>query len=75
MGFFFFISHSPKQSKLQKLCHQQFEYRDGQIISLAAPQLVLGVRGPDLHSGMEVVLVEKKANDGHQRWMHKEGSR
>ncbi|KAK1335852.1 hypothetical protein QTO34_003650 [Cnephaeus nilssonii] len=35
-------SHSPKRSKLQKLCHQQFEYRDGQIISHAAPQLVLG---------------------------------
>ncbi|XP_054581665.1 doublecortin domain-containing protein 1, partial [Eptesicus fuscus] len=68
-------SHSPKRSKLQKLCHQQFEYRDGQIISHEAPQLVLGVRGPDLRSGMEVVLVEKKANDSHQRWMHKEGSR
>ncbi|EPQ11954.1 Doublecortin domain-containing protein 5 [Myotis brandtii] len=68
-------SHSPKRSKLQKFCHQQFEYRDGQIISHVAPQLVLGVRGPDLRSGMEVVLVEKKANDGHQRWMHKEGSR
>ncbi|XP_022362915.1 uncharacterized protein LOC111149926 [Enhydra lutris kenyoni] len=68
-------SHSPKQSKLQKLCRQQFEYRDGQIISCAAPQLVLGVRGPDLRSGTEVVLVEKKADDNHQRWMHKKGSR
>ncbi|EQB79180.1 hypothetical protein CB1_056579055 [Camelus ferus] len=68
-------SHSPKQSKLQKLCHQQFEYRDGQIISYAAPQLVLGVQGPNLRSGMEVVLVEKKADDSHQRWMHKEDSR
>ncbi|XP_054441943.1 doublecortin domain-containing protein 1 [Pteronotus mesoamericanus] len=68
-------SHSPKQSKLQKLCRQQFEYRDGQIISYASPQLVLGVQGPNLHSGMEVVLVEKKANDSHQRWMHKEDSR
>ncbi|XP_072615133.1 doublecortin domain-containing protein 1 isoform X3 [Vulpes vulpes] len=68
-------SYSPKQSKLQKLCHQQFEYRDGQIISHAAPQLVLGVQGADLRSGMEVVLVEKKADDSHQRWMHKEGSR
>uniref|UniRef100_A0A673TVL5 Doublecortin domain containing 1 n=1 Tax=Suricata suricatta TaxID=37032 RepID=A0A673TVL5_SURSU len=68
-------SHSPKQSKLQKLCHQQFEYRDGQIICHAAPQLVLGVRAPDLRSGMEVVLVEKKVDDSHQRWMHKEGSR
>uniref|UniRef100_A0ABI7Y7Q3 Doublecortin domain-containing protein n=1 Tax=Felis catus TaxID=9685 RepID=A0ABI7Y7Q3_FELCA len=68
-------SYSPKQSKLQKLCHQQFEYRDEQIICHAAPQLVLGVRGPDLHSDTEVVLVEKKVGDSHQRWMHKEGSR
>ncbi|XP_053755833.1 doublecortin domain-containing protein 1 isoform X1 [Panthera pardus] len=68
-------SSSPKQSKLQKLCHQQFEYRDEQIICHAAPQLVLGVRGPDLRSDTEVVLVEKKVGDSHQRWMHKEGSR
>ncbi|XP_057173224.1 doublecortin domain-containing protein 1 [Ursus arctos] len=68
-------SHSPKQNKLQKLCHQQFEYRNGQIISCAAPQLVLGVRGPDVRSGVEVVLVDKKVDDCHQRWMHKEGSR
>lgn len=60
---------------MQKLCHQQFEYRDGQIISHAAPQLVLGVQGPDPRTGMEVVLVEKKVNDNHQRWMHKDGSR
>lgn len=60
---------------MQKLCHQQFEYRDGQIISHVAPQLVLGVQGPDPRSGMEVVLVEKKVNDSHQRWMHKDGSR
>ncbi|KAJ8796015.1 hypothetical protein J1605_002777 [Eschrichtius robustus] len=68
-------SHSPKQSKLQKVCHQQFEYRDGQIISYASPQLVLGVQGPNLRSGMEVVLVEKRADDGHQHWRHKEDSR
>ncbi|XP_057604238.1 doublecortin domain-containing protein 1 [Hippopotamus amphibius kiboko] len=68
-------SHSPKQSKLQKFCHQQFEYRDGQIISYAVPQLVLGVQGPNLRSGMEVVLVEKKAVNSHQHWVHKEYSR
>lgn len=68
-------SRSPRQSKWQKLCHQQFEYRDAQIISHAVPQLALGVPGPDLHSGTEVVLVEKKADDGRQRWMHKKGSR
>ncbi|XP_035885068.1 doublecortin domain-containing protein 1 isoform X3 [Phyllostomus discolor] len=68
-------SPSPKQNKLHKICNQQFEYRDGQIISYASPQLVLGVQGPNLHSGMEVVLVEKKANDSLQRWIHKEDSR
>ncbi|XP_014639212.1 PREDICTED: doublecortin domain-containing protein 5 [Ceratotherium simum simum] len=68
-------SRSPRQSQLQRLCHQQFEYRDGRIISQAAPQLVVGVQGPDLHAGMEVVLVEKKADDSRQRWMHKEDSR
>ncbi|KAI5131756.1 Doublecortin Domain-Containing Protein 1 [Manis pentadactyla] len=67
--------HSLKHSQLQKLCRQQFKYRDGHIISHATPQLVLGVQGPNLHSGMEVVLVEKKVNDSHQCWMHKEDSR
>ncbi|XP_049746760.1 doublecortin domain-containing protein 1 isoform X4 [Elephas maximus indicus] len=68
-------SHSPRQSKLQKLCHQQFEYRDGQIINHAAPRLVLGVRDPNLRSGTEVILVEKKSGDSHQCWIHKESSR
>ncbi|XP_072873618.1 doublecortin domain-containing protein 1 isoform X2 [Chlorocebus sabaeus] len=68
-------SCSPKHSKLHKHCHQQFEYRDGQIISLAAPQLVLGVQGPSLRSGMEVVLVEKKSDGSNQRWIHQEDSR
>uniref|UniRef100_G1S880 Doublecortin domain containing 1 n=1 Tax=Nomascus leucogenys TaxID=61853 RepID=G1S880_NOMLE len=68
-------SCSPKHSKLHKHCHQQFEYRDGQIISHAAPQLVLGVQGPNLRSGMEVVLVEKKSDGSHQHWIHQEDSR
>ncbi|KAG8510757.1 Doublecortin domain-containing protein 1, partial [Galemys pyrenaicus] len=68
-------SHSPKQNKLQKFCCQQFEYREGQIISHAAPLLVLGVEGPNLRSGMEVVLMEKKADNSHQHWIHKEDSR
>ncbi|XP_035302749.1 doublecortin domain-containing protein 1 isoform X1 [Cricetulus griseus] len=68
-------SHFPKHSKLKKLCRQEFEYRDGQIISLGAPQLVLGVQGSKLRSGTEVVLMEKKSNDGHQHWTHKEESR
>ncbi|KAM4846117.1 LOW QUALITY PROTEIN: doublecortin domain-containing protein 1 [Thomomys bottae] len=68
-------SHSPNHSKLQKSYNQQFEYRDGQIISHAVPQLVVGVRGPDIRSGMEVVLMVKKSNDNHQHWIHKEESR
>ncbi|XP_045413671.1 doublecortin domain-containing protein 1-like [Lemur catta] len=68
-------NHLPEHGKLQKLCLQQFEYRDGQIVSCAAPQLVLGVQGPSLRSGMEVVLVEKKSDGSHQRWIHKKDSR
>ncbi|CAH6788148.1 Dcdc5 [Phodopus roborovskii] len=68
-------SHFSKHSKLQKPCHQEFEYRDGQIISLAAPQLVLGVQDSKPWSGTKVVLVGKKSDDGHQRWTHKEESR
>ncbi|XP_040601906.1 doublecortin domain-containing protein 1 isoform X3 [Mesocricetus auratus] len=68
-------SHFPKHSKLQKLRHQEFEYRNRQIISLAAPQLVLGVQGSKPRSGTEVILMEKKSDDGHQHWTHKEESR
>nr|XP_004660775.2 doublecortin domain-containing protein 1 [Jaculus jaculus] len=68
-------SHSPKPRKLLRMCRQQFEYRDGQIISLAAPRLVLGIRGPHPRPGTEVVLVQKKSDDSHQRWTHKEDSR
>ncbi|XP_041535084.1 doublecortin domain-containing protein 1 [Microtus oregoni] len=68
-------SHFPKHSKLQKLQHQEFEYRNRRIISFAAPQLVLGVQGCKPRSGTRVVLVEKKSDDGNQRWTHKEESR
>ncbi|XP_050003055.1 doublecortin domain-containing protein 1 isoform X2 [Alexandromys fortis] len=68
-------SHFPKHSKLQKLHHQEFEYRNRRIISFAAPQLVLGVQGCKPRSGTKVVLVEKKSDDGNQRWTHKEESR
>ncbi|CAO2579637.1 Doublecortin domain-containing protein 1 [Lemmus lemmus] len=68
-------SHFPKHGKLRKLHHQEFEYRNGRIISLAAPQLVLGVQSSKPRSGTQVVLVEKKSDDGNQRWTHKEESR
>eukprot|EP00073_Rattus_norvegicus_P035371 XP_008760304.1 PREDICTED: doublecortin domain-containing protein 5 isoform X1 [Rattus norvegicus] len=68
-------SHFSKQSRSRKLCHQEFEYRDGQIISLAAPQLVLGVQGPKPRSGTEVILVEKKSDEVTQHWTHKTDGR
>ncbi|XP_052037347.1 doublecortin domain-containing protein 1 [Apodemus sylvaticus] len=68
-------SHVPKHSKSWKLCHQEFEYRDGQIISLAAPQLVLGVQVSKPRSGTEVILVEKKSDESLQHWTHKADSR
>ncbi|XP_027628561.1 doublecortin domain-containing protein 1 [Tupaia chinensis] len=69
------IRLSLKCNKLQKLGRQQFEYRDGQIISHAVPQLVLGVQGPILRSGVEVVLVERSSDGSHQHWVHRDDSR
>uniref|UniRef100_A0A8C6H6N9 Doublecortin domain-containing protein n=1 Tax=Mus spicilegus TaxID=10103 RepID=A0A8C6H6N9_MUSSI len=68
-------SHVPKHRRSWKLCHQEFEYRDGQIISLAAPQLVLGVQVSKPRSGTEVILVEKRSDESHQHWTHKADSR
>ncbi|XP_076785496.1 doublecortin domain-containing protein 1 isoform X2 [Arvicanthis niloticus] len=68
-------SHFPKHSRSWKLCHQEFEYRDEQIISLAAPQLVLGVQVSKPRSGTEVILVEKKSDESRQHWTHKADSR
>nr|XP_012641261.1 doublecortin domain-containing protein 5 isoform X4 [Microcebus murinus]XP_020142122.1 doublecortin domain-containing protein 5 isoform X4 [Microcebus murinus] len=68
-------SYLPERGKLQKLCLQQFEYTDEQIVSCAAPQLVLGVQSLNLRSGMEVVLVEKKSVGSHQHWIYKKDSR
>ncbi|XP_038620481.1 doublecortin domain-containing protein 1 [Tachyglossus aculeatus] len=67
--------HQLKHAKLQKVCQQQFEFRDGQIINCTATNLVLGVQSSDLHSGTQVVLVEKKSDDTRQQWIHKEDSR
>ncbi|XP_028916748.1 doublecortin domain-containing protein 1 [Ornithorhynchus anatinus] len=67
--------HQLKHAKLQKVCQQQFEFRDGQIINCTATNLVLGVQSSDLHSGTEVVLVEKNSDDTRQQWIHKEDSR
>lgn len=68
-------SHVPKHRRSWKLCHQEFEYRDGQIISLAAPQLVLGVQVSKPRSGTEVILVEKRSDESRQHWTHKADSR
>ncbi|XP_028622801.1 doublecortin domain-containing protein 1 [Grammomys surdaster] len=68
-------SHFPKHSRLWKRSHQEFEYRDGQIISLAAPRLVLGVQVSRPRSGTEVILVEKKSDESRQHWTHKADSR
>ncbi|XP_054825956.1 doublecortin domain-containing protein 1 [Eublepharis macularius] len=68
--------HQPKQTKeLQKSHHQHFEFRNGKIISCSFPNLVLGVENFDLHSGTEVVLLEKKCEDINQCWIWREDSR
>nr|XP_056707910.1 doublecortin domain-containing protein 1 [Euleptes europaea] len=68
--------HQPKPTKeLQKAHHQQFEFRNGKIISCSSPNLVLGVENSDLHSGTEVVLLENKCEDINQYWIWREDNR
>ncbi|XP_066492130.1 doublecortin domain-containing protein 1 [Tiliqua scincoides] len=68
--------HQPRLTEeLQKAHHQQFEFRNGKIINCSFPNLVLGVKNSDLHSGTEVILMEKKCGDINQHWIWKEDSR
>ncbi|XP_026520434.1 doublecortin domain-containing protein 1 [Notechis scutatus] len=68
--------HQPKLAKeFQKAHHQLFEFKNGKIINCSCPNLVLGVENTDLHSGTEVVLLEKKYDDVKQHWVWKEESR
>uniref|UniRef100_A0A8C4VHJ2 Doublecortin domain containing 1 n=1 Tax=Gopherus evgoodei TaxID=1825980 RepID=A0A8C4VHJ2_9SAUR len=62
-------------AQLHKAHHQQFEFRDKQIINCAFPGLVLGVQDANLHAGTEVVLVEKKPDDTNQRWIWRDHDR
>ncbi|XP_039211913.1 doublecortin domain-containing protein 1 isoform X3 [Crotalus tigris] len=68
--------HQPKLAEeIQKDHHQHFEFKNGKIINCSFPNLVLGVENTDLHSGTEVVLLEKKCDDVMQHWVWKEESR
>ncbi|KAM6465429.1 doublecortin domain-containing protein 1 isoform 1-T1 [Liasis olivaceus] len=68
--------HKPKLAEeLQEAHHQQFEFRNGKIINCSFPNLVLGVENADLHSGTEVVLLEKKSDDIKQHWIWREENR
>ncbi|XP_053139020.1 doublecortin domain-containing protein 1 isoform X3 [Hemicordylus capensis] len=68
--------HQPKLAEvLQKAHYQQFEFRNGKIINCSFPNLVLGVENSDLHSGTEVVLLEKKCDDINQHWIWRKDRR
>ncbi|XP_067388214.1 doublecortin domain-containing protein 1 [Emydura macquarii macquarii] len=74
----FFQKYRPQpklSAKLQKAHHQQFEFRDKQIVNCAFPGLVLGVQDADLHAGTEVILVEKKPDNTNQRWIWRDYDR
>ncbi|XP_051885334.1 doublecortin domain-containing protein 1-like isoform X2 [Pristis pectinata] len=64
-----------KSLKPQKVQQQQFQFQDGYIINCSCPWLVVGVPEINAHPGLEVTLVEKKADDIFQRWNLKDGSR
>ncbi|XP_077178070.1 doublecortin domain-containing protein 1 isoform X2 [Paroedura picta] len=69
-------SHQQKLSEeLQESHHQHFAFKNGKIISHRFPNLVLGVKNSDLHSGSEVVFLEKKCEDSNQYWIWRDNSR
>ncbi|XP_067850311.1 doublecortin domain-containing protein 1-like [Heptranchias perlo] len=65
----------PKPLKLQQIHQQQFQFQDGYIINCSYPWLVVGVPEMNARPGMEVTLVEKKADDIFQRWILREYNR
>ncbi|XP_042315501.1 doublecortin domain-containing protein 1 [Sceloporus undulatus] len=68
--------YRPKLTEeVEKAHHQLFEFRNGKIINCCFPNLLLGVENSDLHSGAEVVLLEKKGDNINQHWIWREDSR
>ncbi|KAJ7344525.1 hypothetical protein JRQ81_000475, partial [Phrynocephalus forsythii] len=68
--------HQPKLTEeLQKKHCQQFELRNGKIISCHFPNLLLGVENSAIHPGTEVVLLEKKYDATNQCWIWRKNSR
>ncbi|XP_059832116.1 doublecortin domain-containing protein 1-like isoform X3 [Hypanus sabinus] len=59
----------------QKVHQQQFQFQDGYIVNCSCPWLVVGVPETSAHPGMEVILVERKADDVFQQWKLKEENR
>ncbi|XP_055505240.1 doublecortin domain-containing protein 1-like [Leucoraja erinacea] len=66
---------SKKSLRPQKVHQQQFQFQDGHIINCNYPWLVVGVPEMNAQAGVEVTLVEKKADDIFQRWKLSDGSR
>ncbi|XP_029438990.1 doublecortin domain-containing protein 1 isoform X2 [Rhinatrema bivittatum] len=68
-------SYQASPVNLEQIRYQEFDFRDGQLSSCFSPGLVLGVPSNEVHSGVEVLLMEKKPDDSSQRWIHREEER
>ncbi|XP_007886061.2 doublecortin domain-containing protein 1 [Callorhinchus milii] len=65
----------PKAIKHQQIHRQQFEFRDGYMVNCSCPWLVVGVPDLEMQPNTEVVLVERKADEVHHRWILREEDR
>ncbi|XP_061077246.1 doublecortin domain-containing protein 1-like [Conger conger] len=59
----------PRQRRATQAQLQQFELRDGQIVSCQSPGLALGVRSTEgARAGMTLQLLTRNPDDTNQRW-------
>nr|XP_033784449.1 doublecortin domain-containing protein 1 isoform X2 [Geotrypetes seraphini] len=72
---FFTSSYQPNPATLPQIHYQQFNFQDGQLSSCISPGLVLGLADNEVHSGVELRLVEKRPDDTNQRWIYREEER
>ncbi|XP_064168071.1 doublecortin domain-containing protein 1-like isoform X2 [Anguilla rostrata] len=59
-----------RQRRVTQAQLQQFEFREGQIVSCQSPELALGVRSTEgARAGMALQLLTRNPDDTNQRWI------
>ncbi|KAJ8416229.1 hypothetical protein AAFF_G00382510 [Aldrovandia affinis] len=65
-----------RQERVPQAHRQQFEFREGQIVSFGNPELVLGVKAIEgARAGKALQLLRRNPHDTNQRWILREEDR